>query len=159
MHGRQAVTTANRTGSWLRWLSSGSSTSVRRMRGGPRPVRTTTAKAAGELRTVSLPFFWPSSSLDTVAAEAPDKVWIGGLQGTSCLQPIPGFPCAVSSSGNPVVRRWTGSGWKEYPINEWSGSRAVRSVTAGGGETWIGALYANYLGQRLGVRKGGHAHR
>ncbi|WP_019633139.1 hypothetical protein [Actinomadura atramentaria] len=100
----------------------------------PAPAR---ADAPAPYRSVGLPFLWPQNSLWDVAASAPDGVWISGAQGAYCVQWMPMTPCNPSSFGNPVVRRWTGSGWKEYPIDGWSGDRVIYSVSTGGGETWI----------------------
>ncbi|MEU8800345.1 hypothetical protein [Spirillospora sp. NPDC048819] len=95
------------------------------------------ASADGPWHTVALPFFWDHSSLLDVAAAAPDQVWISGKQGEICVQVAPMTPCLIYRAGNPVVRRWDGSGWREYPIQGWSGQGSIRQVAAGAGQTWI----------------------
>ncbi|MFG1999127.1 hypothetical protein ACGFNU_08265 [Spirillospora sp. NPDC048911] len=106
------------------------------------------ASAAGPWHTVPLPFFWPNAHLADVEAEAADKVWVAGGQGSFCIQWFPMTPCAASSDGNPVVRRWNGSGWTEYPVNGWSGQGRMQRVAAGGGEVWARG-YSFTTGQYL----------
>ncbi len=105
-----------------------------------------TAHAAeGDVHSVSLPFFWPRAELDDVAPDGAGGVWIGGGQGAYCVAWID--YCALYSAGNPVVRRWTGTSWKEYPINGWTGNGLIARVVSGGGQTWIGggAYDSGYL--------------
>jgi hypothetical protein len=96
-----------------------------------------TAHAAEtSVHTVSLPFFWPRAELDDVAPDGSGGVWIAGGQGAYCVPWID--YCALYSAGNPVVRRWTGSSWREYPINGWTGNGVIARVVSGAGQTWIG---------------------
>ncbi|MFA1543380.1 hypothetical protein [Actinomadura monticuli] len=103
--------------------------------------------AEGGVHTVSLPFFWPRAELDDVASDGAGGVWIGGGQGAYCVAWID--YCALYSAGNPVVRRWTGSSWREYPINGWTGNGLIARVASGGGQTWLGAgaYDSGYLNQ------------
>ncbi|MFG2004998.1 hypothetical protein ACGFNU_38225 [Spirillospora sp. NPDC048911] len=80
---------------------------------------------------VPLPFLWWQNRILDIAASAPDNVWIGGLQGFIPALPLP------ASYGNPVVRRWNGSSWKEYPLNGWSGQGSIYQVAARPGEVWV----------------------
>ncbi|MGW3773893.1 hypothetical protein [Actinomadura verrucosospora] len=91
--------------------------------------------AAPELRPASLPFLWPTARLHDVTADGAGGVWVGGVQGKYCLHW--GDLCPVYNDGNPVVRRWAGSSWKEYPINGWTGQGEIAQVASGAGETWI----------------------
>jgi hypothetical protein len=105
-----------------------------------------TAHAAeNDVHTVPLPFFWPRAELDDVAPDGAGGVWIAGGQGAYCVPWID--HCALYSAGNPVVRRWTGSSWKEYPINGWTGNGVMARVETGGGQTWAGAYASDYLDQ------------
>ncbi|MFB4315940.1 hypothetical protein [Actinomadura sp. 21ATH] len=71
--------------------------------------------ASGDLKQVSLPFFWPNNYLYDVAAASPDSVWIAGAQGELVVPgPIPGTGRQIP--GNPVVRRWKNGGWVEYAL-------------------------------------------
>jgi hypothetical protein len=90
--------------------------------------------APGDIHSVSLPFLWSRSELLDVAADG-TGAWIAGLQGSYCV--VWGDHCGLYSSGNPVVRRWTGTAWKEYPIQGWSGQGQIGAVATGAGETWI----------------------
>jgi len=89
------------------------------------------------MRQVGLPFLWPEKSLYGLAATAADSVWIAGVQGELTVPgPIPGTGKTVG--GNPVVRRWTGSAWKEYPINGWSNNGPMLSVAASSAtDVWV----------------------
>ncbi|MFB4295169.1 hypothetical protein [Actinomadura sp. NTSP31] len=91
--------------------------------------------AAPELRTVSLPFLWPTARLHDVTADGTGGVWIGGVQGKYCLRW--GDLCPVYYDGNPVVRRRVGSSWQEYPISGWTGQGEITRIVSGAGETWI----------------------
>jgi hypothetical protein len=110
-----------------------------------------TAHAAeGDVHNVSLPFFWPLAELDDVAPDGAGGVWIGGRQGAYCVPFV--NQCVLYSMGNPVVRRWTASSWKEYPINGWTGHGLIGRVASGAGQTWIGgdntdSGYWRYLGE------------
>jgi hypothetical protein len=97
---------------------------------------------AAAWHSVPLPFLWWQNRVEDIAAAGPDSVWIGGVQGY-----IPGLPLPVSY-GNPVVRRWDGSGWKEYPLNGWTGQGSIHEVAAAPGEVWIqgGAYMARFDG-------------
>ncbi|RSN64078.1 hypothetical protein [Actinomadura sp. WAC 06369] len=88
-------------------------------------------------RTVPLPFLWPRADLTAVAPDGAGGVWIGGGQGAHCLVVLNPWCYNI---GNPVVRRWTGSGWREYPIRGWTGNGFVRQVASGAGGTWIGGV-------------------
>ncbi|MBO2458176.1 hypothetical protein [Actinomadura violacea] len=90
---------------------------------------------APELRTVSLPFLWPTARLTDVTADGAGGVWVGGVQGKYCLRW--GDLCPAYYDGNPVVRRRVGSSWKEYPLNGWTGQGEIAQVASGAGETWI----------------------
>ncbi|MFD0689776.1 hypothetical protein [Actinomadura fibrosa] len=89
----------------------------------------------GALTSVSLPFLWPRAELDDVAADASGGVWVGGAQGAYCVAWVD--HCALFSNGNPVLRRWEGSSWREYPLNGWTGQGQIGAITTSGGETWI----------------------
>ncbi|KAB2379280.1 hypothetical protein [Actinomadura montaniterrae] len=91
--------------------------------------------AAPELRTVALPFLWPTARLNDVTADGAGGVWVGGVQGRYCIRW--GDLCPVYNDGNPVVRRRVGSSWKEYPINGWTGQGEITRIASGAGETWI----------------------
>ncbi|TDC85878.1 hypothetical protein [Actinomadura sp. 7K507] len=105
--------------------------------------------SADTWRKVDLPFLWPGAGIRDISAAASDNVWIAGVQGSFCIQPVAMWPCVISSSGNPVVRHWDGSRWREYPINGWGdfgADAAMRRVVVGGGETWIyGGSSNSYL--------------
>ncbi|WP_153531241.1 hypothetical protein [Actinomadura macrotermitis] len=92
--------------------------------------------APASLHPVALPFLWPNADLYDVDAVSPAKVWAAGRQGAFCAVWVPWTPCAVGSNGNPVIRQWTGSAWKEYPINGWQGQGAVVAVGGTATETW-----------------------
>ncbi|TDB97755.1 hypothetical protein [Actinomadura sp. 7K534] len=95
-----------------------------------------TAHAAGkDVHTVPLPFLWPRTELKDVASDGAGGAWIAGRQGVVCVVWVD--RCALFSAGNPVVRRWTGSSWREYPINGWKGNGPIEQVTSGAGRTWI----------------------
>lgn len=100
------------------------------------PLPVTAHAAENDVRPVSLPFLWPRAELDDVAADGAGGVWVGGGQGAYCVPWID--YCALYSAGNPVVRRWTGSSWREYPINGWTGNGLIGRVASGAGRTWIG---------------------
>ncbi|MFI6520647.1 hypothetical protein ACIBF1_34195 [Spirillospora sp. NPDC050679] len=96
---------------------------------------------------VKLPFLWPSAELHTLAAGGPDNVWIGGLQGKYCVPNGRPFECLVRSDGNPVVRRWNGEKWVEYPLNGLAdGTGAVHDIAVAKGEVWI-AAGGGYVGR------------
>jgi hypothetical protein len=101
---------------------------------GSLTVQPARAAAPGDLHSVSLPFLWSRSELLDVAADG-TGAWIAGFQGAYCVPWID--HCGLYSSGNPVVRRWTGSGWKEYPIQGWSGQGQIGAVSTSANETWI----------------------
>ncbi|POM27239.1 hypothetical protein BTM25_16500 [Actinomadura rubteroloni] len=84
---------------------------------------------------VGLPFFWPKTGINTITAAGAGNVWFAGYQGSLPIF-APELSTIIWTSGNPVVRRWTGSGWKEYPLNGYSGTGEVNDVSAGT-ETWI----------------------
>ncbi|MEU5884294.1 hypothetical protein [Spirillospora sp. NPDC047279] len=97
----------------------------------PAPARAVTTT------TVPLPFLWPTSALTDVEADSPSDVWVTGIQGAYCLKLPWDLGCRVGSSGNPVIRRWTGSSWREYPQPDWSSEGGgVISITTSGGEVW-----------------------
>ncbi|TDD84042.1 hypothetical protein E1293_13545 [Actinomadura darangshiensis] len=107
-----------------------------------------TAHAAdNDVHTVPLPFLWPRAELDDVAPDGSGGVWIGGGQGAYCVPWID--TCALYSAGNPVVRRWTGSSWREYAINGWTGNGLIAKVVSGAGQTWLGgsAYDSGYVDQ------------
>ncbi|WP_460363994.1 hypothetical protein [Actinocorallia lasiicapitis] len=91
--------------------------------------------AAPELRTVPLPFLWPQAGLLDVTADGAGGVWVGGMQGGYCLRWAD--HCWLYSAGNPVVRRWVGTSWEEYPLNGWTGQGQISQVASSAGETWI----------------------
>ncbi|MEU5879437.1 hypothetical protein [Spirillospora sp. NPDC047279] len=102
------------------------------------------AAAPVDLRTVRLPWFWPNNYLYDISAAAPDSVWIAGVQGELIIPgPIPGT--GTSLPGNPVVRRWNGTGWQEYPLRGYSGNGSMTNVTAvSPNDVWVsGTRYVN----------------
>jgi len=104
--------------------------------------------APGDMHSASLPFLWSRSELLDVASDG-TGAWVAGYQGAYCVVWVD--HCGLYSSGNPVVRRWTGSTWKEHPIQGWSGQGQIGAVATGSGETWIAggtiadADYYDYL--------------
>ncbi|MFI0353104.1 hypothetical protein [Actinomadura sp. 9N407] len=97
----------------------------------------------GDFKQVSLPFFWPSNDLYDVAAASADSVWIAGHQGELIVPgPIPGTGRTIP--GNPVVRRWTNGGWREYDLGGIPNRATINNVEAVGPEdVWIsGSRYA-----------------
>ncbi|MQY07277.1 hypothetical protein [Actinomadura macrotermitis] len=109
------------------------------------------AHAAPEpFRVVPLPFLWPRAYVGSTAADSPTSVWVSGKQGMYCV-PV-GLSCALSSDGNPVVRRWTGSAWKEYPLDGWTGQGGITQVRTGTGGTWIANATGRYLARFDGAR-------
>jgi hypothetical protein len=104
------------------------------------------AHAAGDWHGVALPFFWPEWSLWGLAAAAPDSVWISGGQGAWCIPGPTPFSCLARSSGNPVIRRWTGSSWKEYPLRGVAdASGPIQRLAASGNEIWAQSSASGYL--------------
>ena len=98
------------------------------------PVRA----ADGDWRQVGLPFLWPNAGLIDVSATGPSDVWVAGLQGSFCIPQIASWGCYAKSDGNPVVRRWNGSGWQEYPLPGWSGNGPMTAVgTAAPDDVWV----------------------
>ncbi|TDC90781.1 hypothetical protein [Actinomadura sp. 7K507] len=95
-----------------------------------------------DVHTVPLPFFWPRAELNSVASDDAGGVWIAGGQGAYCV--LWDFSCVLYSAGNPVVRRWTGSSWTEYPLNGWTGNGMIERVATGAGQTWIGGGRGNF---------------
>ncbi|WP_346042968.1 hypothetical protein [Actinomadura chokoriensis] len=96
-----------------------------------------TAQAAvTDFHSVSLPFLWPDAGLNEVTPDGTGGVWAGGSQGAYC---IPLFDHCEPYNGNPVVRRYTGSSWKEYPLRGWSGDGGIGTISTYGAETWISA--------------------
>ncbi|WP_018653559.1 hypothetical protein [Actinomadura flavalba] len=107
------------------------------------------ASAAEETwREVPLPYFWPRFRLNDVAAASPANVWIGGQQGSLPIF-APPLNTVVWTDGNPVVRRWDGSRWREHALNGYGGSGAIRDVAASGQEAWVtgSAQGAPYVGR------------
>jgi len=96
------------------------------------------AQAAGEWHEVPLPPLWPANFINDLAAAAPDSVWIGGGQGKFCILGWYPYGCAFSSPGNPVVRRWDGGKWREYPLRDLPSNVApIDDVGAWGDEVWV----------------------
>ncbi|MFA1546068.1 hypothetical protein [Actinomadura chokoriensis] len=96
-----------------------------------------TAQAAvTDFHAVSLPFFWPTAVLDEVTPDGAGGVWAGGSQGAYC---IPRLDYCEAYNGNPVLRRYTGSSWKEYPLKGWTGDGGVGTISSYGTETWASA--------------------
>jgi hypothetical protein len=93
------------------------------------------ARADTGWHEVGLPFFWPKAGINRIAATGAGNVWFAGFQGSLPIF-APELSTIIWTSGNPVARRWTGSGWKEYPLNGFSGTGALGDVSAGT-ETWI----------------------
>ncbi|TDC98445.1 hypothetical protein [Actinomadura sp. 7K507] len=87
-------------------------------------------------REVALPFLWPRNTMSTVDATGPDSVWVAGVQGR---YPIfaPPLGTIIWSYGNPVVRRWDGSRWHEYPLNGWEADGRFGGLSAHGDQVWI----------------------
>lgn len=88
---------------------------------------------------VPLPFLWPDAGLTEVVPDGAGGVWVGGHQGAYCV-PIVIIGCVSQSEGNPVVRRWTGASWTEYPINGWTGEGPIDRIASAAGETWIARI-------------------
>ncbi|MEU8804317.1 hypothetical protein [Spirillospora sp. NPDC048819] len=99
----------------------------------------TTAHAAdGEWRRVGLPFLWPSAGLGNISATGPSDVWVAGVQGAFCIPQIASWGCSLESDGNPVVRRWNGSAWEEFPLHGWSGNGPMETVAAAApDDVWV----------------------
>ncbi|MFA1537592.1 hypothetical protein [Actinomadura monticuli] len=105
------------------------------------PAAAPARAATGEWRQVGLPFLWPSAGLIDVSAAGPSDVWVAGLQGAFCIPQIASWGCYAKSDGNPVVRRWNGSGWQEYPLPGWSGNGLMTAVgTAAPDDVWVSSL-------------------
>ncbi|MFC5744444.1 hypothetical protein [Actinomadura rugatobispora] len=100
-------------------------------------ARTALLGTPGDLRRVSLPFFWPNNYLYDVSAASPDSVWIAGTQGELVVPgPIPGTGRTIP--GNPVVRRWKDGGWVEYPLGGLPSHATIIGVDAVAPEdVWI----------------------
>ncbi|MEO5873791.1 MAG: hypothetical protein ABIS86_23810 [Streptosporangiaceae bacterium] len=101
---------------------------------------------------VQLPYLWPNSGLNAVAATGPDGVWVVGHQGQLILSP----PINTITPGSPVVRRWNGTRWLEYPLTGWSSSGTLGAVTADPrGEVWVStpedSHQNNYLARFTGT--------
>lgn len=94
------------------------------------------AEEGDTLRSVRLPFLWPQAWLRDVVADDAGGAWVTGAQGTYCVPFV--NQCVLQSWGNPVVRRWTGTSWRGYPIQGWTGQGEIDKISSGGGETWIG---------------------
>ncbi|MGK5556838.1 hypothetical protein ACSNOI_35040 [Actinomadura kijaniata] len=84
-------------------------------------------------RAVPLPFLWRDSGLRAVAATGPGDVWVAGYQGYKVLP----HPVNVVSHGSPVVRRWDGAAWREYPLNGWGGPGWAPRLAAGPSGVWL----------------------
>ncbi|MFI0355154.1 hypothetical protein [Actinomadura sp. 9N407] len=115
------------------------------------------ASAAGTWRTVPTPFFWPNYGFSDISAEGAGSVWISGVQGSFCIQWMPMTPCVVHSDGNPVVRRWDGTRWREYPITGWTGQGRMGAIESGGGQTWVQGFGFDMPDQRYLARFDGRA--
>lgn len=92
--------------------------------------------AATTWHEVSLPFLWPQNEIYDMAAAAPGNVWISGVQGRI---PKPWYDPtgAWISRGNPVVRKWAGSAWQEFPLRGWTTDGELTRVGAAPGEVWV----------------------
>ncbi|TDB94935.1 hypothetical protein [Actinomadura sp. 7K534] len=88
---------------------------------------------------VALPFLWPEAGLGEVAPDGAGGVWVGGHQGAYCVPDFIGN-CIAQSRGNPVVRRWTGTSWAEYPITGWTGEGSINRIAVAADETWIAGI-------------------
>lgn len=87
-------------------------------------------------REIGLPYLWPRNRLHDVAAAGPQDVWITGQQGSVPIFSGP-LGTIVWTDGNPVVRRWDGARWREYPLNDFTGTGRIGAVSAHGSEVWI----------------------
>ncbi|WP_030171360.1 hypothetical protein [Spirillospora albida] len=87
-------------------------------------------------REIGLPYLWPRNRLHDVAATGPRDVWITGHQGSVPIFSGP-LGTIVWTEGNPVVRRWDGARWHEYPLNGFTGGGRIATVSAHGSEVWI----------------------
>ncbi|WP_460365460.1 hypothetical protein [Actinocorallia lasiicapitis] len=92
--------------------------------------------ADGDWREVGLPFLWPRNGLNRVDATGPGDVWVGGYQGSLPIF-APALGTFVWTAGNPVVRRWNGTRWVEYPLRSFPSGGQVDAVEADGNEVWI----------------------
>ncbi|TDB96774.1 hypothetical protein [Actinomadura sp. 7K534] len=98
------------------------------------------AAAAGEWRRVGLPFLWPKAGLTDISSAGPSDVWVSGVQGAVCIPQIASWGCTWKSEGNPVVRRWDGTRWREYALPGWSGNAPMSTVAAAApGDVWVSA--------------------
>ncbi|MEO5878126.1 MAG: hypothetical protein ABIS86_14010 [Streptosporangiaceae bacterium] len=96
------------------------------------------AQAAGTWHEVPLPALWPQNFLYELEAAGPDDVWIGGGQGRFCIRGPAPYSCLLSSVGNPVVRRWDGGRWVEYPLRNLPAKTGpIDDLGAIPGEVWV----------------------
>ncbi|OLT30868.1 hypothetical protein BJF79_37915 [Actinomadura sp. CNU-125] len=99
------------------------------------PAAAAQAPAIPDFTEVDLPFFWPRSAIYGLDAASPDSVWISGRQGEITFYPD---GSAHTIPGNPVVRRWNGGGWVEYPLGGLPNQGWITRVQAGSPENvWI----------------------
>ncbi|GAA3211261.1 hypothetical protein [Actinocorallia longicatena] len=94
------------------------------------------AHGAEGWREVALPFLWPRNGVEGIGASGPSDVWIAGYQGSIPIFSPP-LSTIVWTDGNPVVRRWDGTAWREYPLPGFSGDGRVTRVAASASGTWV----------------------
>lgn len=91
-------------------------------------------------RKINAPLLWPSVRLYGPVSDG-QNLWVFGGQGYFCGIPI-GYGCLIENPGVPVVRRYTGNQWVEFPLNGFpsssdKGPKAIDGLGASGGEVWI----------------------
>ncbi|WP_147425150.1 hypothetical protein [Bailinhaonella thermotolerans] len=64
--------------------------------------------AAAGWRVLDAPALVPTAELRLVSASAPGDVWVHGVEALRC-----GPGCSVPT-GNPVLRQWTGTAWRDH---------------------------------------------
>lgn len=105
---------------------------------------TSAQAAAGDWRSVRLPFLWTEARITDVSAAGPSDVWIGGYQGKVCFPEI-AMGCMFSSAGNPVARQWNGSAWKEHALPWYLGNGGVEMLAAGAPDNvWLTAYTTEF---------------
>ncbi|GAA3210497.1 hypothetical protein GCM10010468_28490 [Actinocorallia longicatena] len=90
-----------------------------------------------------LPFLWPNNAINGLAVQNPSSVWVAGYQGQYCVRGPSPYSCLLYSPGNPVVRRWDGTRWLEYPLGS-APKGPIHAVGASGAEVWIADI-SGYL--------------
>lgn len=98
-----------------------------------------TAYAAGDWHPVAGPNLWPENKVLDMVATGPDNVWVGGYEGYVCITTAIMEPCKLIAPGKPMVRRWDGSKWLNYPLNAGEATTRIDTVEAYGSEVWASA--------------------